>query len=133
MQTGYGQVTRVEVSVPYVDALVGDGDGKYYTEPRHIEDATERRRHRHRGPTLRTLVKYVLACDEAERAGKQLRERFERTHGGRAMPPSRPRPRPIQPSDAQPQHSATYSRRPGSSVKNRTDNNAPARLKQGFQ
>ena len=78
MQTGYGAVVHVEVSVPYVDVLVADGDGKYYVKPMHIEDDTERRRHRHRGPTLRSLVKLALACDSAEQMGKQLRARFQR-------------------------------------------------------
>ena len=59
-------LTRVEVSVPYVAALVADTGGKYYMTPKHIEDATERHRYRHRGPTLRSLVKLALACQSAE-------------------------------------------------------------------
>ena len=37
MQTGYGGVVRVEVSVPYIAALIADG-GKYYVERKHIAD-----------------------------------------------------------------------------------------------
>ena len=74
MQTGYGAVVQVEVSLPFVEFLVADSDGKYYMKPMHIEDATERRR----GPTLRSLVKLALACDSAEQMGEKLRERFER-------------------------------------------------------
>jgi hypothetical protein len=42
MQTGYGQIALVEVSVPYVAALIADG-GKYYMKPKRLDDATERR------------------------------------------------------------------------------------------
>ncbi len=44
MQTGYGQITRVEVSLPYVAALIADDSGKYYMEPKRLE-GTELRRH----------------------------------------------------------------------------------------
>ena len=77
-QTGYGAVVQVEVSLPLVEFLVADGDGKYYMKPMQIEDATERRRYRHRGPTLRSLVKLALACDSAEELGKRLRRRYQR-------------------------------------------------------
>ena len=63
MLTGYAGVARVEVSLPFVAELV-DGE-KYYMEPRRLE-GTELRRHRSRGPTLRSLVKLALACDNAE-------------------------------------------------------------------
>ncbi len=62
MLTGYAGVTRVEVSVPYVAALIADG-GKYYMQPKHLE-GTERRRYAHRGPTLRGLVKLAMRCQE---------------------------------------------------------------------
>jgi len=88
MQTGYGAVVQVEVSLPLVEFLVADGDGKYYMKPMQIEDATERRRYRHRGPTLRSLVKLALACDSAEQMGEKLRERFERN--ARRAEPSEP-------------------------------------------
>jgi hypothetical protein len=80
MQTGYGAVIFIEVSLPFIEALVADGDlgGKYYMKPKEIEDATERRRYRHRGPTLRSLVRLALACDSAEEMGERLRQRFER-------------------------------------------------------
>jgi hypothetical protein len=58
MRTGPAGVMRVEV-VPFVAALIGD-DGKYYLERKRIEDDTERRRYRHRGPTLRSLVRLVV-------------------------------------------------------------------------
>ena len=75
MLTGYGGVSRVEVSVPYVSALIGE---KYYMEPKRLE-GTELRRHRSRGPTLRSLVKLALKCDSAEQMGKQLKWRFDRS------------------------------------------------------
>jgi len=61
--------------VPYVAALIGDG-GKYYLERKPIEDEAERRRHRHRGPTLRSLVKMAMRNDDAERLSNQLRQRY---------------------------------------------------------
>jgi hypothetical protein len=73
MQTGYGQITRVEVAVPFVAALIADG-GKYYMERKRLE-GTELRRYRHRGPTLRSLVRLAVACDTAEQLGEQLRRR----------------------------------------------------------
>ena len=78
MLTGYAGVQHVEVSVPFVAVLL-DGDGKYYTTPKPIDDDTERRRHRARGPTLRSLVRFALASDSAEQMGKQLKRRFEGT------------------------------------------------------
>jgi hypothetical protein len=38
MQTGYAGVRYVEVSVPYVAALIADGE-KYYMEPKRLEGA----------------------------------------------------------------------------------------------
>ena len=78
MLTGYAGVVHVEVSVPYVAALIADG-GKYYMEPRRIDDDTEKRRHRHRGPTLRSLVRLAQRCDSAEEMGRQLKRRFDRS------------------------------------------------------
>ena len=87
MMSGPAGVLLVEVSVPYVAALIGD-DGKYYMTPKRIDDPTEKRRYRHRGPTLRSLVKLALACDSAEQMGKQLRRRFDRSlaRQGQAAP-----------------------------------------------
>ena len=79
--TGYGGITRVEVSLPYIAALIADGE-KYYMEPKRIEDDSERRRHRHRGPSLRSLVKLALRCDSAEQMGERLKRRFARQQPG---------------------------------------------------
>ncbi len=76
MLTGYAGIAHVEVSLPFVAELV-DGE-KYYMEPRRLE-GTELRRHRARGPTLRSLVKLALACDNAEQMGKKLKRRFDRS------------------------------------------------------
>ena len=76
MLTGYAGVARVEVSLPFVAELV-DGE-KYYMEPKPLE-GTELRRHRARGPTLRSLVKLALACDSAEQMGQKLKRRFDRS------------------------------------------------------
>jgi hypothetical protein len=89
MQTGYGQITRVEVSLPYCGLLVADSEGKYYMEPKRLDDATERRRHRHRGPTLRSLVKLALTCESAEQMGKQLRQRYQRQQQRQGVRPGR--------------------------------------------
>jgi hypothetical protein len=78
MQTGYGQVTSVEVALPYIAALIADG-GKYYMERKRIDDATERRRYRHRGPTLRSLVKLARQCDNAEQLGLAIKRRYDRS------------------------------------------------------
>ena len=61
MLTGYGGVSRVEVSVPYVAALIGE---KYYMEPKRLE-GTELRRHR------------VARADAAQpgQAGPEMRQR----------------------------------------------------------
>jgi hypothetical protein len=65
-------VVRVEDSLPYVLVLIGD-DGKYYIEPKPIEDETEKRRYRARGPTLRFLASW--RCEET-RPNKQLSEKL---------------------------------------------------------
>src|SRR5262245_48431305 len=86
MQTGYGQVVRVEVSLRFVECLIADGDGKYYVKPMHIEDDTERRRYRHRGPTLRSLVKLALARDPPSRWGRNCASGSSATPDGRHRP-----------------------------------------------
>jgi hypothetical protein len=77
MLTGYASIRHVEVSLPFVAELI-DGE-KYYMEPKRLE-GTELRRHRARGPTLRSLVKLALACDSAEEMGKKLKRRFDRSY-----------------------------------------------------
>ncbi len=60
-----GGVAHIWVSLPYVAELV---DGVKYLEPDDVKpsaDDTELRRHRARGPTLRSLVKLGLKCDSA--------------------------------------------------------------------
>jgi hypothetical protein len=88
MQTGYAGVRYVEVSVPYVAALIGDGE-KYYMEPKRIEGAELRRQ---REPSLRFLVKLALRCQSAEELGKKIRRRYQRQQQRQGIaPPSRSR------------------------------------------
>src|SRR4051812_12544712 len=89
MQTGYGSITHVEVSVPYVAALIGE---KYYMEPKRLE-GTELRRHVSRGPTLRSLVRLARECESAEQLGKQLRRRYQRHAARQDAPDGSPRRR----------------------------------------
>ena len=75
---GPAGVTHILVSVPRIGCLV---DGVKYLEPCEVKppaDAAERRRYRHRGPTLRSLVKLAVACDSAEQLGRQLKRRCDR-------------------------------------------------------
>ena len=91
MQTGYGGVIHCWVSLPHVPALV---DGTKYMEPDDVkpsEDDTEKRRHRARGPTLRSLVKLALACESAEEMGKKLKRRFDRSLQRQGIEPGRSR------------------------------------------
>ncbi len=78
MHTGYGGIKHVEVSLPYIEVLVADSEGKYYMERKPPSDNDSGLR-RSRGPTLRRLVRLALACDLAEQMGKQLRRRFDRS------------------------------------------------------
>ena len=48
-------------------------------------DATEKRRYRHRGPTLRSLVRLAVACDSAEELGKRLKRRYDRQNQRRGI------------------------------------------------
>ena len=76
--SGPNGVLHVPVSLPRVPQLL---DGKKYMLPSAVkppDDATERRRYRHRGPTLRSLVKLALACESAEQLGQQLKRRYDR-------------------------------------------------------
>ena len=41
-------------------------------------DGDDLRRYRHRGPTLRSLVKWAVKCDSAEQLGEQLRRKYAR-------------------------------------------------------
>ena len=75
---GPAGVTHIPVSVPRIGCLV---DGVKYLEPCEVKppaDAAERRRYRHRGPTLRSLVKLAVASDSAEQLGRQLKRRYDR-------------------------------------------------------
>ena len=78
MQTGYGSIIHCWVSLPRVPGLV---DNVKYWEPgvKPQEDDTELRRHRSRGPTLRSLVKLAIACETAEEMGQKLKRRFDRS------------------------------------------------------
>ena len=78
--TGYASIRHIAVSLPYAAQLI---DGVKYMEPHQVQqstDATERRRYRHRGPTLRSLVKLAVRCDSAEQLGERLRRRYQRQH-----------------------------------------------------
>jgi hypothetical protein len=72
-QTGYGGVLHVAVSVPRIERLI---DGVKYVEPQDVkamEGSDLGRERAPRTPPLRVLVRYALACDEAERLGEQMR------------------------------------------------------------
>jgi hypothetical protein len=66
------------VSLPYVAALI---DGVRYLEPSDVKpsenDGVER--YRHRGPSLRSLMRHVVRCDDAEQTGLALKRRFGRS------------------------------------------------------
>jgi hypothetical protein len=90
-QTGGGGIIHSWVSLPHVPALV---DNLKYWEPHAVtksDDATELRRYRARGPTLRSLVKLALKCESAEEMGKQLKRRFDRSLVRRGIDPNRGR------------------------------------------
>jgi len=90
-QTGYAGVMHIAVSVPRIHVLI---DGVKYLEPTDVkpsDDATEQRRYRARGPTLRSLVKLALKCESAEEMGKQLKRRFDRSLRRRGIGPRRDR------------------------------------------
>ena len=72
MLTGCASVRHVEVSLPFVEAIL-DGE-KYYMERRRLE-GTELRRAR--APLLRFPVRLALKCDNAEELGKRLRRRYQ--------------------------------------------------------
>jgi hypothetical protein len=77
-QAGPAGVMHIAVSVPRIACLI---DHVKYLEPSDVKpptDATERRRYRHRGPTLRSLVKLAVRCDSAEQLGQQLKRRYDR-------------------------------------------------------
>jgi hypothetical protein len=90
-QTGYGGVVHCWVSLPHVPWLV---DGQKYLEPDDVkppQDDTELRRYRSRGPTLRSLVRLALRCDNAEQLGLELRKRYDRSLQRRGIEPRRDR------------------------------------------
>jgi hypothetical protein len=92
-QTGYAGVMHIAVSVPRVACLI---DGVKYMEPGDVkpsQDATELRRHRARGPTLRSLIKLAVRCDSAEELGQRLRRRYQRQQARPASGFAWPRPR----------------------------------------
>ena len=86
-QTGSGGVVHYWVSRPYASQLI---DNAKYWEPDalpHSDDDTERRRHRSRGPTLRSLVKLAQKCDSAEQMGEQLKRRSDRSLSRQGLAP----------------------------------------------
>ena len=75
--TGRSRRRHAYVSVPRIACLI---DHVKYLEPSDVKpptDDTEKRRFRHRGPTLRSLVKLAVACDSAEQLGKRLKQRYD--------------------------------------------------------
>jgi predicted DNA-binding protein (UPF0251 family) len=87
--TGYGGIVRVPVSLAYVAALI---DGTKYLEPADVkppEDATERRRYLHRGPSFRFLVREAVAretiLDADARMRRQQRARALVAYGMRQV------------------------------------------------
>jgi hypothetical protein len=91
MQTGYGGVVHVEVSLPYAEVLL---DGKKYRLPGdagpQLTGAEAYRQRARRGPTLRSLVKLALRCQSAEEMGQKLRRRFDRSLRRQGISPRRP-------------------------------------------
>jgi hypothetical protein len=92
-----GSVTRdtqhVPVSVPRIACLI---DHVKYLEPSDVKpptDATERRRFRHRGPTLRSLVKWAVACDSAEQTRRATAPQVRRRAATPGNAAGWPRPR----------------------------------------
>jgi hypothetical protein len=85
MPSGPAGVMLVEVSVPLVPQLLDDG--KYYMDPKCLDDDTAKRRYRHRGPSLRSLVRLAVACDTAEELGKKLKRRFDRSYVRKGLTP----------------------------------------------
>jgi len=89
--TGYGQITRVEVALPFVDALVDDDSGKYYLERKRLEvtpsaaaTATE----------VRRCVRWSSWQWHATAPSDSASGCASGSNSGRTAPPSRPRPRP---------------------------------------
>lgn len=73
MQTGYGGVRHVAVSLAHVPALV---DGVKYMEPPDVPrlEGSQLRR----APPLRFLVKLAVRYESAKELGKRLRRRYQR-------------------------------------------------------
>ena len=83
LPTGYGSVRHVEVSLPFVAALL-DGE-KYYMEPKRLE-GTELRRAR--APSMRFLVRHALKCQSAEELGQRLKRRYQRQRQRAGLEPA---------------------------------------------
>ena len=81
-QTGYGEIRRLQISVPLVPQLL---DGVKYLEPeepamdlKSPETEAERRRQRYssrRGPTFKAMVRYAVQSAAAD----ELAERIPRS------------------------------------------------------
>jgi hypothetical protein len=83
--TGFGQITRVPVSLPLVPALV---DGRKYMAPADVPHPEPLGRRKSRGPSLRRLVRLAMACDSAEQLGQQLKRRYDRSLQRQGMAPA---------------------------------------------
>jgi hypothetical protein len=72
--------------VPRVDALL---DSARYEVEENMPPKAGQELRAHRAPKLRTMVRYALKCDSAERLGHRLRRRFERQQQRRGTDPGR--------------------------------------------
>jgi hypothetical protein len=80
LQTGYGGIRRVAVSLPYVEQIM---DGRKYRMPDDIPPPPSRDFRRRRAPTLRAMVKLAMECESAEELGKRLLQRYGRIESAR--------------------------------------------------
>lgn len=86
--TGYASIRHIAVSLPYASQLI---DHVKYMGPQDVkpsEGDTERRRHRARGPTLRSLVKLAVKCQSAEELGQRLKRRYDRQRQRQGLAPA---------------------------------------------
>ena len=77
-QAVHGGLVYGWISLPYVAALI---DGQKYLEPADVNpsenDGVER--YRFRGPSLRSLVRHVVRCADADERGLKIKRRFDQS------------------------------------------------------
>ena len=88
--TGYGGIRYVPVSLPRVDCLIADMPGKYalpevpeadrpgVDDVKQPDSEPERRQRATRAPSLRSMVKLAVRCQDAEELGQRLKHRYQR-------------------------------------------------------